>query len=188
MGSAFLQLWGWCDLPHHSPRQTAASLASCPLQMGPDTCGETHSPSFPPCSIPLPSGRMASTWSWPRGPSQQNGRERTDRVMDKARNPTAHQQQRFPGLQRVRNSHAGGCKPLIQQVCARLLCSFGQAGVVLLPALPLRSGATSRCAPCQSHRWDTSHPVVCRGDQGRYVSGSCLVASGWGTEGTASML
>lgn len=108
--------------------------------------------------------------------------------MDKARNPTAHQQQRSPGLQRVRNSHAGGCKPLIQQVCARLLCSFGQAGVVLLPALPLRSGATSRCAPCQSHRWDTSHPVVCQWDQGRYVSGSCLVASGWGTEGTASML
>lgn len=87
--------------------------------------------------------------------------------MEKARNPTADQRRHFPGLQRGRNSRAGGCKPLSQQVCARHLCSFGQASILLLSALPLSSGATSLCAPCQSHCWGMSPPpVVCWGTRG----------------------
>lgn len=109
--------------------------------------------------------------------------------MGKARNPTADQRQHFHGLQRGRSSRAEGCKPLSQQVCARHLCSFRQANVLLPSDLPLRSGPTLPRAQCQSHCLGMSHPSCLLGDQGRDIP-LVLVSWSleWGTAGTASTL
>uniref|UniRef100_A0A8U7NP38 Uncharacterized protein n=1 Tax=Corvus moneduloides TaxID=1196302 RepID=A0A8U7NP38_CORMO len=92
----------------HSPCQTPASRAPCPLQTHPGTRGEAHTLSLAPCSTPLTAGTTASMCSWPRGRSRRNGWQRGHRGMGRARNPTAGHRKHFPGLQNGRNSCAVG--------------------------------------------------------------------------------
>ena len=162
-------------LTPRSPHQPAAFLASCLLQTGPNTCGETQVLSLAPCSTPLPVRRTASMWSWPGGRSRQNGWESGDRAADRARNPPADQSLRFPGLQRGRNSRAGGRQPLSQQVCARISAPRGRPASCccqpfLSAALPFASRSVQRM----------SHPGCLRGDRESRVA---LALGPWSPEG-----